>query len=159
MIRQTVLILSTALFSGVLFVNIYTSLVDAPNWGSDIPASIETARAYYKTANPGTFFRLFSPINQVLALLALILCWKVDKRMRIYCGLVLMIAILSDVLTFAYFYPRNEVMFVSPVTSNMDNIKTAWSEWSMMNWVRSFIVLIGVYCGFSALVHLVKKTK
>jgi len=35
-----VLFASLCIASGLLFANIYTSLVDAKSWGSDIPASI-----------------------------------------------------------------------------------------------------------------------
>ena len=52
---------------GLLFVNLYTSLIDAKSWGCDIPNSIATTREYYKTVNPGDFFRIFSPVNQILA--------------------------------------------------------------------------------------------
>ena len=43
-------------------------MVDAPNWGRDVPASIVAARDYFIVKNPGSFFRVISPVNQVLAL-------------------------------------------------------------------------------------------
>ena len=80
MLRKSLLYLATTLVAGLLFVNIYTSMIDAVNWGSNIPISIQTARDYFKTVNPGNFFRIFSPINQVLALITLIVCWKAGKE-------------------------------------------------------------------------------
>jgi len=68
--KNVLLFLSVGIASGLLFVNIYTSLIDAKSWGSDIPNSIAKAREYFQTVNPGNFFRLFSPVNQVMALLA-----------------------------------------------------------------------------------------
>ena len=62
---------SIVIASGLLISNIYTSVVDSTSWGSNIPHSIEAAREYFKTVNPGNFFRIYSPVNQVLALLAL----------------------------------------------------------------------------------------
>ena len=139
MLRTVVLLLALAFAAGVTFVNIYTSLVDAPNWGSNIPDSISAARAYYSIKNPGDFFRIFSPANQVLALISLVLCWNAGARVRYICAAALIAAVAADALTFGYFYPRNEVMFMTDLATNVDNIKVAWGEWTAMNWVRTFI--------------------
>ena len=156
MLRKSLLILATTLAAGLLFVNVYNSLIDAVSWGSDIPSSIQTTRDYYEVVNPGSFFRIFSPINQVLTLLVLLLCWKTNKKIRIYCALALLIAVVSDGFTFAYFYPRNEIMFNSPIDTNLDAIKIAWREWATMNWLRSGIVLLNLIFDFTALTLLIK---
>jgi len=72
-LRTTVLALAVTFAAGLLFVNVYNSVVDATHWGSNVPVSIESARAYFKAATPGTFFRVASPLNQILALAALLL--------------------------------------------------------------------------------------
>lgn len=159
MIRILILILTVVFSAGLLFVNIYTSMIDAVSWGSDIPASIQTARDYFKVVNPGSFFRIFSPANQILTLVALIVCWKADKKIRLFIGLALLFAIATDVFTFSFFYPRNEIMFNNPIDENLDAIKKAWSEWSTMNWLRSAIVLANLSFDFAALLRLVKVEK
>ncbi len=141
MLRNIILISAIVFAAGVLFVNVYNSVVDTPNWGRDIPASIQTTRDYFKAKNPGDFFRVFSPLNQILCLLALIFWWKVDPGMRPYCGLALVCAVMGDVFTFAYFYPRNNILFLSEISSHLDAIKKAYQEWNIMNWPRSLIVL------------------
>jgi carbon starvation protein CstA len=159
MIRKSILYLVTSIACGILFVNIYTSIVDAVSWGSNIPASIEITRDYFKSGDPGTFFRIFSPANQILALLALVVCWKVNKKIRLYCALALVTAVAIDGFTFAYFYPRNEIMFVSPIDGNIDAIKSAWSSWSAMNWVRTGLILGNVIFNFTTLTLLIKNEK
>lgn len=159
MIRKLALIFATTFVAGLLFVNIYNSIVDATSWGSNIPTSIQTARDYFKIVNPGNFFRVFSPINQILSLLALIVCWKVNRQIRMYCALAFIIAVASDVFTFAYFYPRNEIMFHSSIDTNLEGIKTAWSQWSSMNWLRSGIVAVNLFFDFAALTLLLKNNK
>jgi carbon starvation protein CstA len=159
MIRKSVLYPVTAVACGILFVNLYTSIVDAVSWGHDIPASIETTREYFKSGNPGKFFRIFSPANQVLALLALIVCWNAGKKIRMYCGLALLTAVTIDVFTFAYFYPRNDIMFVQSIEGNIEAIHSAWSSWSSMNWVRSGLILVNVILNFSALSLVIKAEK
>jgi len=47
-----------AFANGLLFTNIYNSMIDAKSWGADLPHSIETARQYFKSINPGKFFRI-----------------------------------------------------------------------------------------------------
>lgn len=158
MMRRSALILITAISAGLLFVNIYTSMIDAVSWGSDMPTSLQTAREYFKVVSPGNFMRVFSPLNQILTLLALIICWKTDKKIRIYCAMALVIAIGVDVFTFAYFYPRLDVLFWHP-SDNIETLKTAWSEWSNMNWVRSALVLANLTFDFAAFILLIRSEK
>jgi hypothetical protein len=149
--KNIVLFASISIASGILFVNIYTSLVDAKSWGSDIPNSIATTREYFKTASPANFFRIFSPINQMLALAVLILFWKTTPSIRLCLGAALAMYILGDVFTFTYFYPRNEIMFKTAQLTDVTILRRAWSEWSMMNWARSLVVLAGVFLSFLSL--------
>ena len=148
--KTILLCISISLASGLLLINVYNSLVDAKSWGNDIPNSITAAREYYKNVNPGNFYRIFSPMNQVLALLVFILFWKSSPATRFNLGIVLVVYVMADALTFAYFYPRNEIMFKTAIT-NIDVVKKAWSEWTAMNWVRSFILLTGIFFSFLSL--------
>ena len=149
--KLLLLFASITLASGLLFANIYTSWVDARSWGADIPRSIETAREYFKTVNPGNFFRIFSPAKQVVALLVLILFWKVSATVRIYLGMALVIYVCVDVFTFAYFYPRNSIMFEKGSLTDIDTLKNAWTGWNTMNWLRSFVMFAGLVFSFLAL--------
>ena len=141
--KRAVAFISIAFMAALLSVNVYTSVVDARSWGASIPDSILTARNYFKTVNPGTFFRTASPFNQLLALAALVACWKSGRKVRLYFGLALLLAVLTDALTFAYFYPRNEILFRT-AQSNADVFTKICSEWSTTNWVRSIILAFGL---------------
>ena len=149
--KTIILFASISIASGLLFVNLYTSLIDAKSWGSNIPDSIAAAREYFKTVNPGNFFRVFSPVNQVVALLALILFWKSSPSIRLSLGAALAIYVLADVLTFAYFYPRNDIMFKTAQLTDTDLLRKTWSEWNTMNWVRSLVLLAGIFLSFVSL--------
>ena len=143
--KQIFVFLSLIIASGLLLTNIFTSIVDAPNWGSNIPASIEVARQYYQTSNPGNFFRIFSPINQMLALICVILFWKRGKDVRGFLIVAFLLYVAAEGLTFMYFYPRNDIMFKPGVTDTA-TLKTAWQEWDTMNWVRTLLIVVGVGC-------------
>jgi len=152
-VRNLCLALSVTFAAGLLFVNVYNSVVDAPNWGHSLPASMEAARSYYSAANPGNFFRVVSPLNQVFALLSLLLCWKASPRVRLFCGLALVVTVSLDVLTFGYFYPRNAIMFTSPIT-DLGAIRLAYAQWTAMNWVRSAGIALNLGFAFAALCGL-----
>ena len=149
--KRSIIFVSMAIAAGMTLTNIYTSIVDVPSWGGNIPHSIETAREYFKTVNAGNFFRIFSPANQVAGLLALILFWKVSATARIYLGLALALYVCADVLTFAYFYPRNAIIFEKGSLTDIDTLKNALNGWRTMNWVRSFVVFAGLVFSFMAL--------
>jgi len=149
--KNIVLYASVAFSSGLLFVNIYNSIVNAANWESNIPLSITATRNFFVVANPGTFFRLIDPTNMLLIVLALFLFWKKSTSIRLPLVIALLCYISSMVLTFNYFYPRNEIMFLSEQLPNTETLKKAASEWGRMNWVRSLIWLAGLACSFIAL--------
>lgn len=152
--RQLLVMLSITFAAGLLFTNVYNSVIDAHNWGSNLPASIETTREYFNSRNPGDFYRIASPINQVISALALAFCWKAGGRVRAWSAAALVISVLSDTFTFAYFFPRNAIMFEAPLRASLDAIRQAHSEWSSMNWVRSAAVALNVVAGFGALFAL-----
>ena len=148
--KVIVLYASIAVASGVMFVNMYNSIVDVQSWGANIPQSIETARTYYQTVNPASFFRVFSPVNQMLALMAVILLWKPFPQARLFLFIALALYVAGDVFTFTYFYPRNDIMLkTSP--ADVERLKTVWMQWRSMNWLRSLVVFIGLVFSFLSL--------
>ena len=149
--KSIILFSSIALASGLFFVNVYTSLIDAASWGSHIPDSIATARDYYKSVNPGNFFRIFSPLNQLLGLVVLVLFWKSSPAIRLYVAVAFVLYIAAEGLTFGYFYPRNAIMFKSAQITDIDLLRKTWSQWNSMNWVRTLILVVGLFFSFLSL--------
>jgi len=97
-----------------------------------------------KTVSPANFFRILSPLNQVLALAVLVLFWKSSSPIRMRLAAAFVLYVLTDVMTFAYFYPRNEIMFRAAQLNDVTLLRETWASWSAMNWVRSSILLAGV---------------
>lgn len=148
--KKVILFTSVALASGVLFTNIYNSMVNAVATDSDIPNSIMAARDYFKVVNPGDFFKIFSPATQIFTLLSLILFWKTAKSLRVFLGIALLCYISGDIFAFTYFHPRNDIMYLSQPIPDTETLKTISSEWMAMNWVRSFVLFVGVIFSFLA---------
>ena len=141
MVRQVLVAFAVVMLGVVLGANVYNSVVDATSWGSSSPASFQTARQYHAMVNPGTFYRVASPLTEVVTLLALVVCWKVPGA-RLFAGAAFALSVAGDVLTFAYFYPRNEIMFSD--SSAIQAVVAAWRQWSAMNHVRSAVVLVAL---------------
>jgi len=148
--KRSFLFASMAIAAGLVLANIYTSVVDVPAWGSNMPASIETSRRYYMYSNPGDFFRIFSPVNQGLGLLCLVLFWKHGKPMRRLLLAAFILYVIGEGMTFQYFYPRNDIMFKSDL-ADLAKIRTTWEQWRSMNWIRTLVIAMGFLCSALAL--------
>ena len=157
--KKIVLYAAVAFSSGLFFTLIYNSIVNAANWESNIPQSITATRDFFVVANPGTFFQLVDPTNMLLVVLALILFWKKSSSIRLFLGIALLCYIASMVLTFTYFYPRNEIMFLSEQLPDTESLKKAATEWGRMGWVRSLLSLGGLVCTFIALDKNTRQTQ
>jgi len=149
--KKVILYAIVAFSSGLFFTNVYNSIVNAANWESNVPQSITATKDFFVVANPGTFFKLIDPTNLILTVLALVLLWKESATIRYYLGIALLCYVTAMILTFTYFYPRNEIMFLSEQLPDTETLKRVAAEWGTMNWVRTSIWLAGLVCSFLAL--------
>jgi hypothetical protein len=149
--KKAILFLSIIVASGLVMVTVYNTLVDAKSWNSDIPASIQAARDYYKHVDPRRFFLIIGPPNQLLSLLTIILFWKDGVSLRLYFGASFLLYAAIIILTVTYFVPRDLILFTWPIQDHMEEVKTAASQWSQMNWLRTLLGLAGVLSSFKGL--------
>lgn len=149
--KKIILYISITLSAGLLLTNVYSSLVDSRIWGAEIPKSMQAARNYYHYVNPGAFFGLISPANLVFGLISVILLWNSPGKVRTFLITAFLLYAANEIFTFAYFYPRNFIIFGSSLTENLENIRDAWMQWNQMNWVRSLILLAGLFFSFMGL--------
>jgi Domain of unknown function (DUF1772) len=149
--KKLVLFLSIICASGLTMVSIYNSVVDAQSWGSDIPASIQTARDYFAHVDPRRFYVVVGPVNLVLILLTLILFWKDSVSLRYYFAASLACYAAILILTLAYFIPRDLILFTWSIPDHLEEIRTASAQWSAMNWIRPLFGLAGVLFSFKGL--------
>ena len=124
-----------ALFGGSL----YDTIVLAPNLqgGGTV---LDHGRLFMWAATPGSFFRILAPASQVLVIAAVVVCWRIPQS-RGPLLLALAALVIADVVTFAYHYPRNAIMFTSPLTVGPERLRTAASEWQAANYLRVALVL------------------
>jgi hypothetical protein len=149
--KKLILFLSIIRASGLTLVSIYNTVIDAQSWACNIPASVQTARDYYRHVDPKSFYAVAGPVNQILILLTIILFWRDGVSLRIHFASSFFMYTAIVVLTFAYFIPRNLILFTWSIPDHLELIRAATEQWSHMNWFRSFLGLAGVPFSFKGL--------
>jgi hypothetical protein len=139
-VLSTLALLGPALLLGA---TLYESVVMAPNYQRDVPTSIALARQFLQRTTPAHFFRVISPLTQLLLLASLIASWPLAAaRWRLLTAFVLLV--LVDVITYAYHYPRLTVMFKMPLQEDPSRMIRAAREWAWGNIVRA-VLLTGAF--------------
>ena len=131
-----VLVLSAML----LGTGVYQNVVDAPNY-MGAPTSLEHARGFYHATNPGMFFRWLVPITQLFLLLSLVCNWKPAPGTRWKLAGALAFLVLTDMITFRFHYPRNDILFVAPLTNSPAYYDQVVREWAIGNYARVALIL------------------
>jgi uncharacterized membrane protein len=136
---------------------VYESVVLAPNL-QGAPASLEHARGFYHVTNPGVFFRVLSPATQLFLLVALVCNWKPTPGTRWRLAGALVLAILADVITFKFHYPRNAILFSAPLTNTSADLDRVAAEWSTGNYVRIVLLLTAVLLVVASIIRIARET-
>jgi hypothetical protein len=148
--KRLILFLSIISASGLFMITVYNLMVDAQSWGADFPASIQTARDYYRHVDPRNFFAVVAPINQLLILLTIILFWRDGKSLRLYFTASFLLYAVIGLLTSLYFIPRDITIFSAPI-EGLTKITAALAQWKSMQLVRSVLGLAGILFSFKGL--------
>jgi hypothetical protein len=141
----------------LLGTGVYESVVVAPNL-QGAPSSLEHARGFYHATNPGTFFRVISPGTQLFLLLALVCNWSPIPFTRWRLAGALALAILGDVITFKFHYPRNTILFSDPLTRSAADLDRVATEWAAGNYVRIAVILIAVVLVMVSMIRIARDT-
>jgi hypothetical protein len=141
------LLLSSALFGAA----IYDAVVLAPNLRRG-PSGLEHGRLFLAAATPARLFRVLGPAAQILLLAGVVVHWA-RPGVRWPLAGALLALVLADAITFGYHYPRNHLMFDSPLTVEPRRLDAAARQWAAANLVRVVLVL---GCWLATLVALVR---
>jgi hypothetical protein len=133
----TLALLGLALLPGA---TIYESVVMAPNYERDIPASIVIARQFLARTTPAHFFRPVTPLTQVLLL----------SRLVTALGLLP----LLDAITFTFHYPRLAIMFKALLPEDPARLRRAAREWALGNLAKAALLVAAFLAALQAVTML-----
>ena len=156
-IRMVSTAIALALSAMLLGAGVYEAVVVAPNL-QGAPSSLEHARGFYHATNPGMFFRVLSPGTQMFLLLALVCNWSPVPVTRWRLAGALALAILGDVITFKFHYPRNTILFSDPLTRSAADLDRVATEWAAGNYVRIAVILIAVVLVIVSMIRIARDT-
>ena len=137
-------ILGLALLLGA---SAFESVVTAPNFNTGIPDSLRHMQGFMQVRNPGHYFRVVSPLTQILLLLSAIVCWRGPRGRRWSLVAALIAVVTADIITFTFHYPRNAILFGAIDNTPIAELEQAAREWAVGNYVRVLLVLVSL--GFS----------
>jgi Domain of unknown function (DUF1772) len=154
LVTAAVALVLTAMLLGT---GVYQNVVDAPNYRGG-PTSLEHARGFYHATNPGNFFRAMVPTTQLFLLLAIVFNWKRDPGTRWRLAAALGCLILTDMITFRFHYPRNDILFIAPLTQSAAYYDRVVTEWAIGNYFRVAFILTGVVLVVLSIVRIARDT-
>ena len=129
---------------------IYESVVMAPNYVHSL-AALEHARGLRVVTTPAAYFRILSPAGQLLLAASAVLAWRAPARKAKWLLLIALVAaIATDVVTFTFHYPRNEILFVAPLDRPWVELQRIGQEWAWGNYLRIGLLVIAVAATFAA---------
>ena len=149
--------IALVLLAMLLGTGVYQNVVDAPNY-MGAPTSLEHARGFYHATNPGNFFRGLVPATQLFLLLAIVFNWKPAPGTRWKLVAALACLAVTDMITFRFHYPRNDILFVAPLTQPPAYYDQVVREWAMGNYARVAMILIAVVLVMLSFVRIVRDT-
>ena len=156
-LRLLVVAIALVLSAMLLGTGVYQNVVDAPNY-MGAPTSLEHARGFYHATNPGMFFRWLVPTTQLFLLLALVVNWKPAPGTRWTLGGALVFLVLTDMITFRFHYPRNDILFVAPLTQPAAYYDGIVREWAIGNYARVALILVSVVLLTVSLIRIARET-
>jgi uncharacterized membrane protein len=156
-LRLTSVAIALVLSAMLLGTGLYQNVVDAPNY-MGAPASLEHARGFYHATNPGMFFRAMVPTTQLFLVLALALNWKPSPYAQWRLAGALAALILTDMVTFRFHYPRNEILFIAPLTKPPEYYDRVVTEWAIGNYVRVALILTAVVLVTLSTIRIARET-
>jgi len=152
MIPHVLLTLALVAVALLLGASVYESVVMAPNYEHDVPASVEAARRFLVARTPAHFFRPLSLLAQVLVLAGVVAAWG-NLNVRWHGLIALGLLVLLDVMTFTFHYPRLAILFKEPLTADTDRLRRAAREWAVGNWVRNALLIAALLLVLGTQLH------
>ena len=122
-----------------------------PNIFHDPPRSLETGLEFMSVRAPSDFFPPLGFLSWITGIGALVLGWRV-KSARYWILFSLIMIVCEGLVSMAFFWPRNEIMFVEGTAVHSDEfLRQTAQEFQMLHWSRltfNAAASISIFVGF-----------
>lgn len=131
---------------------VFETFVIYPNIFHDVPQSLETTMTFMAVSGPHDFFPVVGSLSLLAGSSAVIAGWRVKSARYWLLGSLLIIVAGEFLLSVAYFWPRNTIMF----TEGLDVHSAAYlqqvaGEFRTGHWLRvgaSAVASVASFVGF-----------
>ncbi|WP_336963294.1 transposase [Chryseobacterium contaminans] len=140
------LCLATVIYFFINGAQIFETLVLVPKWTASPPKSLKILSDGHGMSLK-TFWILFHSIHEIVFIMAIIFCWKIDP-VRNWLILLFVIHLLVRIWTLSYFAP-NIIDFQRMADQQFvtEAVAARISRWQLLNYIR-VAVFIAVSIGF-----------
>jgi len=150
-IGQLLLMTSILALGATFGGNLFDTIVNEKNTSFDYPTALIKLREVWTHSNPGNFFRTLTPFYSVSTIIALIIFWKSNKKVRLFLLLSIVGVAITQAITIIYFFPQNAIIRTGTI-EEINAIKNAYlTTRQNLDSVRTILTLLSVVFSFSAL--------
>ncbi len=143
--------INSLVFFAYLIGHLFDIFYIVPNWKSGSIEDIARYNAFFQHADPRNFFSQVRPVSIALSFICLVLFWAKGSPIRTFLIISLMIDILIYVITYFYFTPINDYLFLNETSSMIpDIVKQDASKWIGANYMRIAMISIGFFTSLQA---------
>ena len=144
----------------ILFgVIVFETFIIYPDIFHDIPRSFQIGMQFMELRGPHDFFPAVGMMSMFLGAIALLLSWRIQSVRYWLLGSLLIIFMGEFLLSAAFFWPRNTIMFVEGTTiHSVAFLKQTAQEFQTGHWVRLVLSAITVGLACKALLTFYRRT-
>ena len=130
-----------------------------PNIFGDAPASLDRAREFLVAGGPSDYFPPLGATVVLSSLAATVLTWRVPRLRWWIVGAAAVFVVCEFLFSVAFFWPRNEIMFVDPAgTHSAEYLRQVAEEFVAGHRVRLVGGAVTSALAFTALLRWVRAT-
>lgn len=151
MITIFLLWLTLTMYSLYFAGHLFDILANVPNWKSGIISDVSKYRDFYVKSSPKNYFLPLVLGTPIISLITMVMVWKIESPVFQYISVAFLISVITLLLTIKYFVPINEYIFTSPEYDPV-TLKEMVSKWVKMDYMRLFLIGVGMLSSIFALV-------
>ena len=138
---------------------LFDILILVPNWKSGSLEEIKLFNDFFHKTQPADFYRIIMPISTALSVICFFVFYKRGNPILILLMISLLIDVGIDAVTWHYFVPINEYLFLDNGGElNPQRVSEYVNSWITADYLRVGLIMIGFYASIAA-VHFSYRTR